>query len=365
MKKLLLGIIIIAVAIGIYVISNQQMATSVDSNSGKPTIKIGVLLPLTGNLSNMGQSLKNGALLAIQDADSKNLKYNYELVIDDDRFEPKLDATIFTKQKSVDDVKAMVSFASTTGNILAPRADAAKIIYFNVGASDANVAKGKYTFIHWTQPSETTQKILEHQQAQGYKKVAFFAGNDAGVNALLKEYERQAPDYGLDIEVLRFNPDEKDFKMLLAKAISYNPDVYTALIWGGNVNPFIKQFNEANIDKPLNGIESVSMIDDTSILEGMYYADVAAAEESFNKHLAKNFPANPTNFAVGNMYDVINIIIRAFEAAETPDKAIDELLKIKEYNGVIGTATQDSEGIFRTNAVLKKIKNGKPLTVKE
>ena len=53
------------------------------------------------------------------------------------------------------------------------------------------------------------------------------------------------------------------------------------------------------------------------------------------------------------------LIVYAFEHAENKESAIDELLKLKEYNGVVGKIVQDENGIFNSNAVLKTIKNGK------
>ena len=43
----------------------------------------------------------------------------------------------------------------------------------------------------------------------------------------------------------------------------------------------------------------------------------------------------------------------------------EQLLKIKEYDGVVGMVYQDENGIFNSNAVLKKVINGKPVVVKE
>ena len=68
---------------------------------------------------------------------------------------------------------------------------------------------------------------------------------------------------------------------------------------------------------------------------------------------------------MGNTYDAVMLIVKAFERAETKETAIDELLKIKEYDGVVGMVYQDENGIFNSNAVLKKVINGKPVVVKE
>src|ERR1700749_3584296 len=94
------------------------------SGANGPTIKIGLILPLTGPQANIGEAGKNAADLAIAkiNADS-SLKYKYELDIQDDSFDPAKTVSAVQKLLSVDQVNAVISVGSGPGNVVAPIAE--------------------------------------------------------------------------------------------------------------------------------------------------------------------------------------------------------------------------------------------------
>lgn len=70
-------------------------------------------------------------------------------------------------------------------------------------------------------------------------------------------------------------------------------------------------------------------------------------------------------YGVNMAYDNVMLIVRAFETAATKEQAVDELLKIKVYDGISGRLEQDENGIFNSEATIKKIINGKPVRIRE
>ncbi len=361
-NKLFLATIIAVTLIGIIGIFFQPKKQDIEN---KQVIRIGAILPLTGDFGNIGQSFKNAVLLAKKDLEKKNLKNKYEFIFDDDSFETRKTISAFQKQRSLDKVKAVISFASATGNVIAPLTDQAKIIYINVGASDKNVAKGKYNFIHWTQPENTAGKLAEFLSKNNYKNIAFIGGIDAGVNAIGKSFIEQATPFGLNVKVYNFNNGEKNFKLLLLKTQQDNPDAYVVMAWGGTIAPMMKQIKEVGITQPITNIEIFATVPDFSVVNNTYYSDVAQSSPEFIERLKKEFPDTASDFGVGNIYDSIILFVQAFEKASTPDEAVDELIKTKTYNGVVGNLIQDEAGIFNSQAIIKKVINNKPELIKE
>ena len=126
----------------------------------------------------------------------------------------------------------------------------------------------------------------------------------------------------------------------------------------------LKRLKETKNTVPVTSVEAFNLLDDKNIIEGYWYIDAAELRpEHVDKFVAHNKSEN--TYSVGNTYDAIMLIVRAFENAETKETAIDELLKIKEYDGTVGTVYQDETGIFNSNAVVKKVINGKPIVVKD
>jgi len=164
---IVIAIIIFAGIIGFTYNKTQNLS---NFNQEKKTIKIGVILPLTGGQANLGQSAHKAVLLA-QEKLGKT-KYNYEIIIEDDALDPKLTSNAANKLVNVDKVDALISFTSGSGNIVAPIATENKILHIGIG-TDPAIAKGEYNFLHWTTPDEENRVWINEAMKRNIKKVAF------------------------------------------------------------------------------------------------------------------------------------------------------------------------------------------------
>ena len=79
----------------------------------RPVVKIGVSLPLTGDIAYMGQALKGAVQVAEQQLnESSGLKNKYEFIIEDNGYNTKTVIAINNKFVYADKVNAIVDFAS-------------------------------------------------------------------------------------------------------------------------------------------------------------------------------------------------------------------------------------------------------------
>ena len=164
MKKYLwIVIVIIVIIVGIVVFSPKNTPVG-----EKQTVKIGLSLPLTGDLAFMGEGAKEATQLAIENFGPT--KHNYEFIYEDDQFSGTKAVTTINKLISIDKINAVVSAGSPAGNTIAPITEKNKIIHFGV-ASDQNVAKGDYNFIHWTPPSEESKVLISELLKRNLKRV--------------------------------------------------------------------------------------------------------------------------------------------------------------------------------------------------
>ena len=99
------------------------------SANAKPVIKIGVSLPLTGDIAYMGQALKGAVAVAEQQLkENKQLKNEYSFIIEDNAYNTKNVIAINNKFAYADKVDAIVDFASSPGLITSQFAEKNKII---------------------------------------------------------------------------------------------------------------------------------------------------------------------------------------------------------------------------------------------
>lgn len=358
MKKLLLSL---CVALALTACDNEKETAQADA---KPVIKIGIIAPLTGNLAMVGEGIKSSVVLAEEDIKTRRLKNKYEFVVEDDGYEARKTAAIYPKLKSVDKVDAILTTFSQTGKIVAPRAEADKILHISL-SSDPEIANGKYNFLDWTIPEYTSGRMVEFYKKRGFKKIVAIISNNAGTLSVEEKFmDWINKDNTMHVKRFLVSPSEIDFRTILAKASQEKADVYLTLIYGATAASFFKQFKEIGETAPITSIETFATLSDPSIAEGAYYTDAAAANDDFLKRHQERF-GQMSRYGIGTMYDMIMLTVDAFENAKSKEFAAEELAKIKQYDGVVGKLTQDDNGIFNSRAILLKIENGQPTRVEE
>lgn len=334
--------------------------------SNKPEIKIGVSLTLSGDMGNIGAIMKGAIEVAEQDLHAKadDLKYNYKFIIEDNALEIKRAALVNQKFFNVDKVDAIIDFGSVIGLTTTPLAEKNKIIHISANASDAKVADGKYNFIHWTQPRYEVDKLVEKIVKDKINNIVIFTGVDPAWIEMSETLQNLLNKHKIKFTEFRTNNQERDFNLLLKKAAMTKPGLYVLFEYSPALDIILKRLQESKNTALVTSVEAFSFLDDKSVIEGFWYTDAAELQpEYIEKFTTHNKSENI--FSVGNAYDAAMLVVAAFERAETKETAIDELLKLKEYDGVVGKIIQDENGIFNSNAVLKKVINGNPVVVEE
>lgn len=124
MKKIIAGIVVIV----LIVFGISYFGKNSDQTANKEPIKIGVILPLTGDAAFIGEAARNAAILA-KESFGKTRK-NYELVFEDDQGDSKKTIFAFRKLVDVDKIRAVGTGFAGPGNAVAPLAEKEQIIHF-------------------------------------------------------------------------------------------------------------------------------------------------------------------------------------------------------------------------------------------
>jgi len=359
--KWIVGIIIavVVVTVGYLVIKGPSAPVSSEP------IKIGVICPLTGNLAFMGEGLKDAILLAKENL--SDTRYNYEVIFEDDQLDPKKTASAANKLISIDKVDALVSISSGTGNVVAPIAKQNKVVHFGI-ASDVNIANGDYNFIHWTPPSEENKVFVKELQKRGITKIGLFVLNQQGAIAKMDDLRRRINK--TDIEIVTdqsFNFGEKDFRSIISKAKNSGAEIYVLMAFSPELEILAKQIKEAGITTPLTSIEAFELTEQVDLFEGEWYVNAADPTGDFADKFKAKTGKNPT-MGAANGYDIFNLIVTAAEKIKKATKPTSreiagELTKIKNFDGALGNLSVNENGIVVSKAVVRMIKDGKPITI--
>ena len=363
--KILIGIVIIALVAWGIVAMHQPSAPQ-----NKLTVKIGVTLPLTGDVAALGQDNEDAIKLA-QSQLPKNTKYNYDLVFADDQFSPKMGVTNANKLINVDGVSALIDFGSPVGSAVSPVTEADHITHINDFASASAVADGDYNFVDYTPSYEDAGLFISQLQKRGIKSLVFFAQQDnPGATALIGSFESDIKTSGINVlATKKFNTGTRDFRTQIDAVKNLNPDIYVFEVTSPELEILTTQLRQAGVKTPVTTMEAFEFSGQLSLFEGMWYVNGADPEPWFVDQFTKIYGHVP-KFGAANGYDSLNLLVQATEAAgdgktvPSSTQIMQALSQVKGFNGALGkNLSIDSNGLVDSKPVVRMIKNGAPVTV--
>lgn len=337
--------------------------------SGKPTIKIGISLPLTGKGAYSGMPVKEGVLMALEEWNNKDTKYNYKLIIEDDKHSKTTMQSISNKLLTKDNVNALISIWNLSTSKYRESVKKAKIPYLTCSWGN-NTSDGILSFNNQTPHSEHVRVLIEALRKSKAKKVALIGVNRKADKDLHKQIEQGLKKSGIKLVTKKvFENKTQDYRMIMPKLKVSRPDVIISLLTPNDLSTFTKQLREANITTPQTSIDYFASVKNKAPFEGSYFVKSSSGTPQFKQKLAERINFEDSD-CLASGYDNLNLLIKAFEKAPTtPGKipstaaVVKELHKIRNYPGAIGKLTVKPDGRIFSKAYLAQIKNGKAVVI--
>lgn len=343
------------------------------------TVKIGSASPLTGPQSHIGQDIRNGTLLGIEDLNAQGIEINgkkvkFELLAEDDEANPAKATTV--AQKLVDaGVVAVVGHFNSGCSIPASK------VYATAGIPQ--VSPGTTNPRYTQQGYATTFRVVANDDQQGpagasyalntlkVKKVAVIDDSTSYGQGLAAAFERTVKAAGVDVVAVEHTTDkDTDFTAILTNIKSKNPD----LIFFGGIDtqggPMLKQIKSLGIAAPLmggDGLQTPNLVNLAgSAAEGAIASipglpkDKMPGGAAFLDKFKKRFNAEVELFAPMG-YDAVMALAAAMKQANSTDpaKILAELRKVR-IEGVSGPVAFDDKGDLKNGPItINVVRNGK------
>ena len=346
-------------------------------------VKIGHAAPLTGGIAHLGKDNENGARLAIDEANARNIvidgkKVKFEMLAEDD--EEKPDRGPIIAQKFID-----AKVAGVVGHLNSGVSIPASTVYAQAGipmvtGSSTNpklTEQGLKTVFRTVGRDDQQGPAIASYLASEYKPklVAIIDDATAYGEGLGNEVEKTLTAAG--VKVLpreKGSKDTRDWKAVLTKVKGKKPD---AIFYGGmdaTAGPLLKQGRELGIKVVFafgDGACTNTMKDLAGdAAEGFVCSQagipVQAASAKFLADYKAKFNAEPIQYSPFT-YDSTHVLIAAMQKANSADPAkyLPELAKIS-HDGASGKIEFDEKG-DRKNAEMTifMMKSGKiePLAI--
>lgn len=142
--------------------------SSFSEDLGKESIPVGVVVPLTGDQSLVGEALKNSLILANEKIENGR---KYKLIIEDDEWMPAKTVSAVNKLISLDKVKFIFVFGTNQGSAVVDIIDRAGIPFFSLNINPSVARDRNQTFIMFPNINALTNLNIKEAKRRGYKKI--------------------------------------------------------------------------------------------------------------------------------------------------------------------------------------------------
>jgi branched-chain amino acid transport system substrate-binding protein len=270
-KLALAGVTLLAASLAMTACgSRAEQAPGGEAGAAK-VAKIGVIAPLSGDLSALGAGIKNSVDLAIKQANERQTIPGWTLELDaqDDQATPDVGKNAATKLAGDDEVIAVVgTLNSSVSQSVQPVLSGAQITQVSPANTNPTLTKGAdlanpkrpYPGYFRTCTTDSVQGPFgaKYLLDKGIKKVATIHDKKAYGQGLVAAFTEAFKSGGGEIvSAETINPDDKDFSAVIGKTKSANPE---AVYYGGEypqAGPLSQQAKAAGLTVPLMGGDGI------------------------------------------------------------------------------------------------------------
>lgn len=369
-KTLALGLSVAMVGLMFAGCSGSKGATS------GGTIKIGVVMPLSGQDATFGQSGQKGLQLLEKQTNAAggiNGK-QVQFVFEDDQATAATAVQVGQKLIS-DGVVAIVGpLTSTSANALAPICQSSKIPMVTGTATNVKVTEaGDYIFrTCFIDPFQGTvvAKFASTNLKAKTAAVLYNNGDDYSNGLATNFISSFKADGGTIVDTETYNTNDKDFSAQLTKIAAKNPDVLMLPDYYGTVSVIANQARAIGIKATFLGGDGWDSADLFKIggknVDGAYFSnhytpdDTATQVQQFVKDFEATYSGTVPDAMAALNYDAGKVLLQSIQKAGSTDPdAIRKALVAYDGTVVSGHITFDSSRNAIKSAVIIKTVNGK------
>lgn len=372
----------------LFLLSVICMLIGCGDNKQQDTIKVGLIVELTGDMPGVGASSKNAAQLAVNEQNSAGgisiggKPYQIELVVEDNASKAEQSVAAVNKLITQDNVLAIVGPNASLGAI-----PAAEIAEYNKTLLITPWSTNPKTTLDTTtgKPKDYVFRACYTDPFEGRVLARFVLDKlKAKKVAVLYDVASEAPKSQADLFRLTFEElggktvafetyttGDRDFSAQLTKIKSANPDVIFLPAYYNDVGLIAQQAHRAGITQPLVGSDAWSSPEliklSNGTVEGDYFANHYASDiatptaKKFIDAYTKQYGNIPDDVAALT-YDSMGLLFEAIKKSPSLDRKVvrDSLATLANYPGVTGNIQFTAgSGDPVKSAVIMQIKGDK------
>lgn len=339
--------------------------------------KFGAILPLTGRAAMLGENVRNGMQMAVDDINSSG-GINGRLIeveFGDSKDDPKEGVSLMNRYTSINNYPIVVSAMTSITSPLIPIADRTGTVLFATMVSSPTYAeKSEYLFRCFTRAGTEVPPLakIAYDQLEMRKIASIYVDDDFGKGYM----ERFKADFeslgGTFVGDLPFTRGSSDFRNTITKLQIIDEDGIYVVGYDRAMGLIPKQIRELGINSPILANASAATPAYISIAgeaaEGITLMNFAfstrAPRTEEGKQLVTKyeelFGKTPLVLTVIG-YDIVKLLAVAIESKGFNAKDVKQgLLEINNHDGVIGKLSVQSTGEVDVPLMPLVIQGGRP-----
>lgn len=329
----------------------------------KEPIKIGIMYGLTGPVASLGEQMRDGAILAVDEI-NKNGGINgrdIELLIEDHQFDTKTAVSAFQKLTDINKVNIIHTVGSAVALALKPLAESKKILLFADASHPKITQDSSLTLRHSNIASSDALTLAEAVAKEQPKKVGLVYINDDWGIIFRSEFEKYIKNLlpGVEIWVESHNQKEIDFRTQLIKINSFNPDAVVVSSFGPAPGLIIKQLRDLKFTGKIFANNGIVLSSDAQKilgedgLRGIYYQSYPELPEAFKNLYQKKFSSKPEIFSMYVFTDFEILASAIKNVGPNPEKMARFIRGLGTFNGTYETVEISSQGDIIIPTIVK------------
>ncbi|MFA6422473.1 MAG: ABC transporter substrate-binding protein [Candidatus Buchananbacteria bacterium] len=358
---LIVGLIIVALALSGCGIKNN-------TQSNKEPIKVALISSMSGEAGIWGQNLKNGFDFALAEINAKGGINGrpIQAIYEDDNCDASTGVTAFNKVIDVDGAKIITgTVCSSVAMSVAKKTQEGGILYVASGATDPEVTKqGDLIFRLWVSDDYEAKAIAGYATTNLNLKtfgIAHINDNPAGLS-IENSFKATAENNGGSVlGVETFTSKEKDFKTVLTKLISLNPDAIYLVGIAEQAPLLINETRKLGYKGTVlvygPSILAEGIIDQIGDKENIYYATPVIKQETDFWANYKKSAGKDADVLVAMGYDSLKIIEAGLIKCGEDNQCIKKYFsEMKDYQLARGKLTFNHGDVASTEFTVEKVK---------
>jgi branched-chain amino acid transport system substrate-binding protein len=354
-----------------------------DPDEPGATLKVGLIVSLTGNYAPLGSEDKKAVELAVQQVNDAGglLGRRVELLVRDDKSQPEQSVLSFNELKGNEVVAVIGSPFSNSALATIPQVDRAKIPYVSLTPADEQIKPiHPYVFVVPATSATYADRILQYYQSQRISKVAVAHDNRSSyANAGVAGMQAKAGQYGITLVAgEQFQTSTTEFSAVINNLKSSGAQALTIWATGAPAVAFAKQYATAGVGLPLmfTGAQASTLWlkPAGAAAEGVFVASSIAVagdalpagpQKTAIDEMAKPFAAQhgypPPQFAADG-YTGFKLLAAAVKSADSTEaekiRKAFEGLSLTTPNGTYRYSATDHAGLTADYISINVVKGG-------